>query len=264
MKRLKTAVRGYSLRHRKWGYTKITKLLKDDGWAVGKRLVGRIRRELGLRIPQRKPRKRRQGPSTGLPTKATHRGHVWCWDFIHDRTVRGGSLKMLTVVDEYTRECHLIHVDRRIRACNVRDQLFRLIERHRAPEHIRSDNGSEFIEYSLREWLGEEGIKTLYIDPGCPWQNGYIESFHSHFREECLDREQLWTLSEARVVLEDWRREYNELRPHKSLKLETPKHFAATAQGGPFGRATPSLRPPLDNPSILERYLTHNLVPGLT
>ena len=111
-KRLRAAVRGYSLKKRKWGYVKITRLLKNDGWSVGKRQVQRIRRELGLRLPRRKPRGRRTGRSTGLPTQATHRGHVWCWDFIHDRTVRGGRLKMLTVVDEYTRECHLIHVAR--------------------------------------------------------------------------------------------------------------------------------------------------------
>ncbi len=264
MKRLRTAIRKTSLRYRKWGYAKIARLLRDEGWSVGKRRVQRIRRELGLRIPKRKPKRRRQGCSTGLPTKATHRGHVWCWDFIHDRTVRGGRLKMLTVVDEYTRENHLIHVDRRIRAKDVLTQLFRLIESHGAPEYIRSDNGSEFIEKSLQGWLGHAEIKTLYIDPGSPWQNGYIESFHSRFREECLDREQLWTLSEARVVLEDWRIEYNHVRPHKSLKLETPKRFALAAQGGASGRATPSLRPRLDNSPLHERYSTHNLVPELT
>ena len=169
---------------------------------------------------------------------------------------------MLTVVDEYTRECHLIHVDRRIRATTVRDQLFRLIEQHGAPEYIRSDNGSEFIERSLQAWLKTLEIKTLFIDPGSPWQNGYIESFHSRFREECLEREQLWTLSEARVVLEDWRREYNYVRPHKSLGLETPKRFAFHSAGGAFGRATPFLRPRLDTSTILERYSPYNLVPG--
>ena len=262
MKRQRTAVRRHSLAHRSWGYAKITKLLKDEGWSVGKRQVQSIRRELGLRIPKKKPKRRRRGHSTGLPTKATHRGHVWCWDFIHDRTVRGGSLKMLTVVDEYTRECHLIHVDRRIRATTVRDQLFRLIERHGAPEYIRSDNGSEFIEKSLQAWLKTLEIKTLFIEPGSPWQNGYIESFHSRFREECLEREQLWTLSEARVVLEDWRMEYNYLRPHKSLKLESPKSFAFHSAGGASGRATPFLRPRLDKSTILERYSPYNLVPG--
>jgi len=171
---------------------------------------------------------------------------------------------MLTVVDEYTRECHLIHVARRVRAADVLNQLYRLIQRHGAPAYIRSDNGSEFIEAALQGWLADAEIHTLYIDPGSPWQNGYIESFHARFREEGLEREQLWTLTEARVVLEDWRREYNEVRPHKSLGLETPKSFARTHPDGRSGRATPSLRPRLDNASILERYLTHNLVPALT
>ena len=264
LKALKSAIRYYSLKYRKWGYIKITRLLKNDGWKVGKRLVQRLRRQMGLRLPTRKPKVRRKGPSTGLPTKAEHRNHVWCWDFIHDRTVRGGALKILTVVDEYTRECHLIHVSRRIRSGDVLNQLFRLIEQHGCPEHIRSDNGSEFIEKTLRGWLNSAGIKTLYIDPGSPWQNGYIESFHSHLRDECLDREQFWTLTEARVVLEDWRREYNHVRPHKSLNLDTPKGFAQAAQGGISGRATPSLRSRLDNALLNERYSPYNLVPGLT
>jgi transposase InsO family protein len=261
-KHLRAAVKRYSLKHRRWGYPKITRLLQEDGWKVGKRMVQRIRRELGLRVPKRKPRRRRQGHTTGLPTKAEHRGHVWTWDFIHDRTVRGGRLKMLTVVDEFTRECHLIHVARRIQAKDVLSQLFRLICRHGAPEHIRSDNGSEFIEQTLQQWLHDAGIRTLYIDPGSPWQNGFIESFHSRLREECLEREQLWTLSEARVVIEDWRIEYNHVRPHRSLELETPKGFATVTQGGFCGRPPASLRRHLDSTTILDRYLTYNLAPG--
>ena len=173
-------------------------------------------------------------------------------------------MKILTVVDEYTRECHLIHVARQIKAQDVLNQLFRLIQKHGVPRYIRSDNGSEFIERALQGWLHSAGIKTLYIDPGSPWQNGYIESFHSRFRDECLEREQLYTLTEARVVLEDWRWEYNQQRPHKSLGLDTPARFAAKLQGGDSGRASPSLRPRLDIPSIMERYLTDNLVPALT
>ena len=285
MMRLRAAVRRVSGEHSQWGYEKITRLLQKEGWQVGKRLVQRLRREMGLRVPKRKPRRRRRGTSTGLPTKATHRGHVWTWDFVHDRTVRGGRLKMLTIVDEFTRENHLIHVDRRIRSCDVRRQLERLIRIHGAPEHIRSDNGSaskrsgdrlpqaarraseasQFIHGELQAWLKETGIKTLYIDPGSPWSRGrgrFIESFHSRFRAECLDREQLWTLSEARVVIEDWRREYNEKRPHKSLRLETPKAFAmAASQAAASGRATPSLRPQLDITSLVERYFNPNTSP---
>ena len=262
MMRLRVAVRRVSGEHSQWGYEKITRLLQNEGWQVGKRVVQRLRREMGLRVPRRRPRRRRRGTSTGLPTKATHRGHVWTWDFVHDRTVRGGRLKMLTIVDEFTRENHIIHVDRRIRSCDVRRQLERLIDIHGVPEHIRSDNGSEFIHGELQAWLKDTGIRTLDIDPGSPWQNGFIESFHSRLRTECLDREQLWTLSEARVVIEDWRREYNEKRPHKSLRLETPRAFAmAASQAAASGRATPSLRPQLDITSLVERYFNPNTNP---
>ncbi|MDF1861215.1 MAG: IS3 family transposase [Verrucomicrobiales bacterium] len=262
MMRLRAAVRCVSGEHSQREYTKITRLLQDEGWQVGKRVVQQLRREIGLRVPKRKPKRRRRGTSTGLPTTATHRGHVWTWDFVHDRTVRGGRLKMLTIVDELTRENHLIHVDRRIRPCDVRRQLERLMDIHGAPEHIRRDNGSEFIHGELQAWLKEAGIKTLYIDPGSPWQNGFIESLHSRFRAECLDREQLWTLSEARVVIEDWRREYNEKRPHRSLGLETPRAFAMVAsQAAASGRATPSLRPQLDISSLVERYSNPNTNP---
>ena len=257
MVRLRSAVRRVSEEHSALGYAKVAKLLRDEGWRVGKKLVATLRREMGLRVPKRKPKRRRRGASTGVfPTVATHRGHVWTWDFIHDRTVRGGTLKMLTVVDEFTRENHLIHVDRRVRSCDVRRQLERLIGVHGAPEHIRSDNGSEFIHRELQAWLGAAGIRALYIEPGSPWQNGFIESFHSSLRRECLDREQLWSLSEARVVIEDWRHKYNAVRPHKSLRLETPLDFArgAAAQAADSGRATPSLHPLLDFASLRERY----------
>ena len=158
--RLKAALRRLSNQHAELGYAKITCFLKEEGWKVGTRMVQRLRRELGLAVPAQKPRRRRQGVSTGLPTKASHRNHVWTWDFVHDTTVRGGTLRMLNVMDEYTRECLCIHVERRINARQVRQVMARLIEEHGAPEHIRSDNGSEFIERGLREWLTENKIRT--------------------------------------------------------------------------------------------------------
>lgn len=205
---------------------KITHLLKVEGWEVGCRMVQHLRRELGLAVPAKKPKRRRRGPSTGIPTQASHRNHVWSWDFAHDTTVRGGKLRMLNVIDEYTRECLCIHVDRRINARKVRQIMVRLVEDHGAPEHIRSDNGSEFIEKELRRCLWMNRIKTIYIEPGSPWQNGYTESFNARLREECLDREQVWTLTEARVVLEDWQWKYNHIRPHRSLGYITPLKFA--------------------------------------
>ena len=251
--KLKTALRRLSNAHPELGYPKITRLLKKEGWRVGCRRVQRLRRELGLAIPTRKPKRRRRGVRTGLPTRATHRGHVWAWDFVHDTTVRGGKLRMLNIIDEYTRECLCIYVARRINARKVRRVMADLIDLHGAPEHIRSDNGSEFIEGNLRAWLAENKIKTLYIEPGSPWQNGYIESFNARLREECLNREQLWTLTEARVVLEDWRWKYNHVRPHRSLGYITPLEFAqqeevqvASDPGRDSSRPTASLRHSLD------------------
>ena len=242
-----------SNKHPELGYPKITRLLKKEGWKVGSRIIQKLRRELGLALPAKKPKKRRKGASTGLPTKATHRGHVWTWDFVHDTTMRGGKLRMLNLLDEHTRECLCIHVDRRINARKVRQIISNLIDVHGAPEHIRSDNGSEFIERGLREWLAENKIKTLYIDPGSPWQNGFIESFNARLREECLNREQLWTLTEARVVIEDWRWKYNNIRPHRSLGYITPLEFAqeeieetTSTQCWDSSQPTASLRPSID------------------
>ena len=240
---VEAALRRLSNQHAELGYAKITCFLKEEGWKVGTRMVQRLRRELGLAVPAKKPRRRRQGVSTGLPTKASHRNHVWTWDFVHDTTVRGGTLRMLNVMDEYTRECLCIHVERRINARKVRQVMARLIEEHGAPEHIRSDNGSEFIERGLREWLAENKIRTLYIAPGSPWQNGYIESFNARLREECLNREQLWTLTEARVVLEDWRWKYNNIRPHRSLGYITPIRFAQKEQEPKPAQCQASSRP---------------------
>ena len=224
--KLKGMIRRLSLEYAEMGYVKITYLLKEQGWEVGTRLVQRIRRELGLMIPAQKPKQRRRGISTGLPTKAKHRHHVWSWDFVYDRTIRGGPLRMLNVIDEHTRECLCIHVDRRINAKKVKAIIDRLIQEHGVPQYIRSDNGSEFIERNLRQWLKEKSIDTIYIDPGSPWQNGYVESFNARLREECLNREQLWTLTEARVVIEDWRWKHNNIRPHRSLGYTTPLKFA--------------------------------------
>lgn len=130
---------------------------------------------------------------------------------------------MLTVLDEYTRECHCIRVERKLSGKDVQATMRYLIDQHGAPEYIRSDNGSEFIEKELGQWLKDEGIATIYIDPASPWQNGYIESFHDKFRDECLNQELFWTLAEARVVIEDWRYKYNNIRPHNSLGLRSPK-----------------------------------------
>jgi len=231
--RLRKRLRDLSIAHPRYGYRRIAALLRQEGWRVGKRHVQRLRREEGLRVPSSKRKVCRRGLSTGLPTKATHRNHVWTWDFIADATVRGGSLRILTILDEYTRECHILQVDRSLKSQDVLDQLQKAIGQQGAPEYLRSDNGSEFIAKIVQRWLRDKQIKTIYIEPGSPWQNGFVESFHGRFRDECLNREQLWTLTEARVVIADYRNEYNQFRPHSRLGYVSPAQFAARAIPSP-------------------------------
>ncbi|HAM71926.1 MAG TPA: IS3 family transposase [Verrucomicrobiales bacterium] len=230
-----------SERHPRYGYRRIAALLRQEGWKAGKRLVQRWRRNAGLRVPPTRRKQVRRGVSTGLPTKATHRGHVWTWDFIADATVRGGALRMLTILDEYTRECHVLQADRALKSKDVLDWLGRAIQVHGAPEHLRSDNGPEFIAKAVQQWLKDRGVKTLYIEPGSPWQNGFVESFHGRFRDECLNREQLHTLTEARVVIEDYRQQYNQRRPHSRLGYLSPESFAQKELPSPVAVG---LRPP--------------------
>ena len=230
----------------RYGYRRIAAVLKEEGWNVGKRQVRRLRRMEGLRVPPTKKKVPRRGRSTGLPTKATHRNHVWTWDFIADATVRGGSLRTLSVLDECTRECHVLRADRALKSGDVIDLVKGAIVEHGAPEFIRSDNGSEFIAKELQRWLAENKIKTIYIEPGSPWQNGHVESFNGSLRDECLDREVMLSLTEARVVIEDYRRHYNEERPHGGIGYRTPAQARIEAQALGSSRPTGSLRQELD------------------
>lgn len=227
------AVVDLSLEHAELGGDKIAAMARRDGHRISNRRVRQLRAEECLTVPPPVKKQSRRGESTGrLPQKAVYRGHVWTWDFIHDWTVKGGAFRVLSVVDEYTRETHALHVDRHIGSGKVREELARLVAEHGAPAYIRSDNGPEFVARNLQQWLADAGIKTLYIDPGSPWQNGYVESFHDKFRRECLAREMFYTLSEARVVIGDWRRKFNLVRPHRSLKMKTPAEYAALHQPG--------------------------------
>lgn len=245
--------------HPRYGYRRMTALLRQEGWSVGKRQIQRLRRVEGLRVPPTKRKITRRGHSTGLPTKATHRGHVWTWDFIADATVRGGALRMLTVLDEHTRECHVLRADRALKSGDVIALVKQAIAQHGAPEFIRSDNGAEFIAKELQQWLATEKIRTIYIEPASPWQNGFVESFHGRFRDECLNREQLWTLSEARVVIEDFRIDYNTRRPHSRLGYRSPVNYAAqlTAAPTPVGLRPPSVGTAQTQPTTS----THNRCP---
>ena len=237
---LRKRLQELSVQHTRYGYRRIAALLRREGWRVGKRQIQRLRRLEGLRVPPTKRKLCRRGTSTGLPTQATHRGHVWTWDFIADATVRGGALRILTILDEHTRECHVLWADRALCSGDVLRWLDTAIAEHGAPEYLRSDNGSEFIAKEVQRWLAENQIKTIYIEPGSPWQNGFVESFHGRFRDECLNREQLWTLTEARVVIGDYRYEYNHFRPHSRLDYASPVQFAAQRNPAP---APVGLRP---------------------
>lgn len=225
--RLVTRLHALSRKYPRYGFRRIAVKLRREGYKVGRKQVQKLRRAEGLRVPPPRRYVARRGESTGLPTQAAPRGHVWTWDFSADATVHGGALRMLTVLDEYTKEGHVLRPERQIGSQDVIARVREAIAGHGAPQFIRSDNGPEFIAKELPRWLAAQKIKTLYITPARPWENGFVESFHSRFRDECLNREQLWTLTEARVVLEDFRLDYNAERPHSSLGYESPQRCAA-------------------------------------
>ena len=225
--RLVARLHELSRKYPRYGFRRIAVKLRGEGYKVGRKQVQKLRRAEGLRVPPPRRYIPRRGKSTGLPTQATHRGHVWTWDFIADATVHGGALRMLTVLDEHTKEVHVLRPERQIGSADVIQFVKTAVVQHGAPEFIRSDNGPEFIAKERQRWLAEQNIKTTYITPASPWENGFVESFHSRFRDECLNREQLWTLTEARVVIEDFRQDYNAERPHSSLGYLSPQRFVA-------------------------------------
>jgi len=223
---LREALRALADRHKRYGYRRIAHRLRQEGWEVNVKRVHRLWKDEGLQL-KRKPRRRRAlGPSKERAQRAAAPNDVWCYDFIEDRTERGGKLRMLTVVDEFTRESLAIRVGRSIGSNKVIDTLEWLFLLHGAPRRIRSDNGPEFIAQALRAWLERRDTQTLYIAPGRPWQNPYIESFHDKLRDECLNLHVFSNGRHAQQVVEDWRREYNERRPHSSLNYMTPAAFA--------------------------------------
>ena len=208
----------------RYGYRRITELLRRDGWHVNEKRVYRIWRREGLKVPQKQPKRGRLWLNGGscVRLRPAHKGHVWSYDFVQDRTHDGKVFRMLCVIDEYTRECLAIRVERRLNSRDVLDVLGELFVRHGAPEHIRSDNGPEFIAIALREWLQRIGVETLYITPASPWENGYCESFNSKLRDELLAREIFYDLREAKALIEGWRYHYNTARPHSSLGYKSP------------------------------------------
>jgi len=208
----------------RYGYRRITGLLRYDGWRVNHKRVERIWRQEGLKVPQKQKKRRRLWLNDGscIRLRPEHKNHVWSYDFVADRTSNGKTIRMLTLMDEFTRECLAIKVDRSLKSHHVIDQLADLFVARGTPDYLRSDNGSEFTADNIRGWLGRLGVKTLFIEPGSPWENGYIESFNGKLRDELLDGEVFDTVIEARVIIEQWRKEYNERRPHSSLGYVPP------------------------------------------
>ena len=202
----------------RYGYRRVTDMLRIEGWGVKHKRVERIWRQEGLKVPQRQPKRGRLWLNDGscIRLRPLYRGHVWSYDFVASRTHDGRALKLLTVLDEHTRECLAIVVARKIRAHDVLEVLADLFVRHGPPEYLRSDNGPEFTAKLVRRWLGRVGVEMLFIEPGSPWENGYNESFNGKLRDELLNGEIFYSLAQAAVLVEQWRREYNTVRPHSA------------------------------------------------
>lgn len=230
-RRLRELVVALARQHPRYGYRRIAALLRRQGHAVGQKWVWRVWREEGLAVPRRRPCKRRAGTAVTLPTRTLRRGHVWTYDFLFDATERGQALELLVVLDECKRECQCIRVAHRFDSDPVIDTLAAASEEHGPPQYLRSDNDGEFSAARLQAWLGECGHARVYIAPGHPWENGYAESFNGKFRDECLNEEVFWGEQHAQVIVERWRRHYNEERPHSALGYRTPAEVAGQDQG---------------------------------
>jgi transposase InsO family protein len=221
---LRQAVIRLAAQYGRYGYRLITGLLWQEGWQISRSRVERIWKLEGLKVPQKQPKRARLWRADGscIRLRPQHRNHVWSWDFVMDRTDDGRPIKILTLIDEFTREALAVCPARRIRANDVIDLFADVMIERGVPQFIRSDNGPEMVAKKLRNWLGELGAKTVYIEPGSPWENGYCESFNGKLRNELLDGEIFYTLREAQVLIEQWRQHYNRVRPHSALGYRPP------------------------------------------
>jgi len=211
----------------RYGYRRITALMEREGWVINDKRVQRVRRIEGLQVRKKQRKMKRAGHSTSVRKRAEYPNHVWSWDFLEDQIESGSRFRIMTLIDEYTRQWLAVHVAWSIRAVDVITVVEAAMERYGEPEHIRSDNGPEFIAYCIGDWLEANRIKSIYIQPGSPWENAHIESFHDKLRDEHLNREIYCSLAEAKVLLESFRIEYNQQRIHSSLGYQTPSEFAA-------------------------------------
>lgn len=223
---LKAEIRRLAYKHPRFGYRRIHALLKGLGWQINVKRVRRIWRKEGLQVKRKRKRRRKgAGVTVLVPEQAKAPNHVWTLDFVQDRLSKGTGIRLLTVLDEFTRESLCIRVERRLRSEDVRLTLEALFKDYGIPMYLRSDNGSEFIARCLQGWLETQGTRPLFIEPGSPWQNGKCESFNGRFRDECLNLEWFESLKEAQVVIEAWRGHYNQERPHSALNYLSPRQF---------------------------------------
>ena len=208
----------------RYGYRRITALLRTEGWHVNQNWIELIWRREGLKVPSKQSKRGHLWLNDGscIRLRPSWQNHVWAYDFVQARTHDGRAFKMLTVIDEFTRECLAIEVARRLRSDDVLQVLADLMVQHGAPDHIRSDNGPEFTAKAVRAWLTRVEVKTLFIELGSPWENGFNESFNGKLRDELLNGEIFYTLKEAQVLIERWRKHYNTIRPHSALGYRPP------------------------------------------
>jgi len=226
----------------RYGYRRIHQMLLREGWRINRKRVQRLWRREGMRVPKKARKRRPVGNSANSCVRriAEHRNHVWTYDFLFDRTENGRQVKILALVDEYTRECICLHVARSITADDLIGLLASVMMERGMPEHIRSDNGPEFAAHAVKDWLKSINANTLFVAPGSPWENGFVESFNSRIRDELLNGELFTGLPEAQYLIEKWRGEYNTIRIHSSLNYLTPSEFAASC--APSDSATLRLR----------------------
>jgi len=232
----------------RYGYRRITALLREAGWVVNTKRVERIWRREGLKVPQKQPKKGRlwRGDGSCIRLRPERPNHVWSYDFVESRTHDGRKFRMLNVIDEFSRECLGIRIDRKLNSTAVIDVLTDLFILRGVPGHVRSDNGPEFIAKAVRDWINAMGAKTAFIEPGSPWENGYCESFNSKLRDELLNGEIFYSLAEAKIIIESWRRHYNTKRPHSSLGYRPPAPEVVqwpAPQSGAASPATPAVAP---------------------
>lgn len=238
---LTQAMRNLARKRPRFGYRRIGRLLRKAGWQVSDTRMFRLWRREGLKVPQKKRKKRHSGSKRHSCDRlvAERKDHVWAWDFVFCRTAAGSTLKWLVIIDEFTRESLSLTVSRRITSEDVINTLAELFATRGAPKHIRSDNGPELTANALKRWLCRLDVQTLYIEPGSPWQNGYAESFNSRFRDEFLATEVFDNVKSAKLLTEAWRTDYNHYRPHSSLGYQTPAEFATLCAASAPTEAAP-------------------------